>query len=153
MNLVKESISFQRGNDPKNVLGIGQRHLIEAWMEEMDITNYFINDDMTIDADRIFLKDHGLTQLPDYIQFNIINGYFNISYNELTTLRGCPIELKPNPSRSFELNFRCNNNKLTSLEYCPKKIGGEFHCGNNYKSFSKRYVTKYCKVNPYKIFL
>ena len=50
--LVRESISFTRGNDPKNVLGIGQRYLIEKWLDEMDIEKYIINDDMTINIKR-----------------------------------------------------------------------------------------------------
>ena len=43
--IVRESISFTRGNDPKNVLGIGQRYLIEKWLDEMDIEKYIINDE------------------------------------------------------------------------------------------------------------
>ena len=37
-----------------------------------------------------YLSNKGLTELPDYIQFNKVDGNFYISHNELTTLRGCP---------------------------------------------------------------
>lgn len=61
------------------------------------------------------------TKLP--LNFGVISGHFICSYNQLTTLEGCP--------REVGRNFRCDNNKLTSLIGAPKKIGGYFKCNNN----------------------
>ena len=120
--IVRESISFTRGNDPKNVLGIGQRYLIEKWLDEMDIEKYIINDDMTINIKRsggyININNKNLVYFPDYIQFNKIIGSFNCNDNKLISLRGCP--------RYVSESFFCSRNYLTSLEYAPIEVGSEF---------------------------
>ena len=53
----------------------------------------------------------------------IVNGDFDCSYNNLTSLEGCPKEVKE--------DFSCNNNQLTTLKGSPKKIGGDFYCSYN----------------------
>jgi len=35
------------------------------------------------------------------------------------------------PSEPWPGNFDCYNNQLTSLEFCPKKVGGDFDCSYN----------------------
>jgi len=35
------------------------------------------------------------------------------------------------PSEPWPGDFYCFNNQLTSLEFCPKEVGGSFHCSNN----------------------
>ena len=57
------------------------------------------------------------------IKFGKINGDFNCSYNNLTSLEGCPKEVGG--------NFYCHYNNLTSLEGGPEKVGGDFHCAFN----------------------
>ena len=53
----------------------------------------------------------------------IVHGSFNCSDNQLKSLIGAPEEI--------ENNFICSHNpKLTSLEGCPKKVGGTFWCKN-----------------------
>jgi len=47
---------------------------------------------------------------------------FKCSYNKLTSLEGCPREVGG--------SFFCNNNDLTSLEGCPREVGGHFWCNN-----------------------
>ena len=159
MKLVKESISFTRGNDPKNVLGIGQRYLIEKWLEEMNIKNYIINNDMTIDVnDCVELRDRNIVLLPEYIKFNRV-GEFQIRRNKLTSLRGSPdyvsgffvcdynqlTSLKYSPKQCG--SFSCSANLLTSLEGCPKIVRNRFWCENNVKQFTKKEVLQYCKVS------
>ena len=53
----------------------------------------------------------------------VIKGDFICSYNQLTSLEGCPKEV--------DGNFDCYGNQLTSLEGCPEKIGGSFCCYGN----------------------
>ena len=83
---------FTEDSDPIRDMGIGMISKIEKWLKEMNIKNYTINKNLTIDAsgfidlNRKLLDTH---KLPKYIQFNIIKGCFWISYNDLTTLRGC----------------------------------------------------------------
>jgi len=50
-------------------------------------------------------------------------GDFNCYKNQLTSLEFCPKEVGG--------NFSCSYNPLTSLEFCPKEVGGNFYCYNN----------------------
>ena len=87
-----------------------------------NITNYTIYSDGSIDVDNnVDLSGKRLIKLP--LKFNKVIGYFNCSYNQLTTLEGCPKEIGG--------YFDCSNNKLTSLEGSPKEIGGGFYCHTN----------------------
>ena len=135
--LVKESISFERGTDPKEMLGIGQKTLIKRWLDEMGVTNYIINDDLTIDVDGdVRLYNKNLSKLPDYIQFGYVKLNFQINDNKLTTLKGCPFRVGR--------DFFCNHNQLYSLEYLPKIIGQDFIGGSNPIYFTLGHVRKYC---------
>jgi hypothetical protein len=121
MKLVKESLQplqFQRGLDPKNAMGIGKYAKIKAWLEEMDIENYIINDDFTIDVDGfVYLQHKDLNKFPDYIQSGKVGGWFD-----------------------------CGNNKLTSLKGAPKFVTRSFYCNNNKKEFTKAEVQAVCNV-------
>lgn len=86
------------------------------------------------------------------IKFNIVNGNFSCSSNQLTSLNNCPKEVYG--------DFYCSNNKLTSLKYCPKKVRFHFECFNNNLS-SLKYCPKeingdfYCygnKLTSFKCF-
>jgi hypothetical protein len=57
------------------------------------------------------------------VKFGIIKGYFNCSYNQLTTLVGSPKEVNG--------GFYCSNNQLTSLIGLSKEVKGDFYCSNN----------------------
>ena len=158
MKLVKESISFQRGIDPKETLGIGQKYLIEKWLEEMKIKDYIIRDDMTIDVGAVELRDKGIVMLPEYIKFNRV-GEFQIRRNKLISLRGSPeyvetffvcdnnqlTSLKYSPKECGY--FSCTGNLLTSLEGCPKIVHNDFWCEDNSKQFTIQEVLQYCKVS------
>jgi hypothetical protein len=145
MKLVKEYISFERGVDPKNILGIGQRYLIEKWLEENQIENYIINGDMSIDVNgEVDFYGSKLENFPDYIQFNIVIGNFSLQDNNFTSLKGCPRIIGKAPSKRFV--FSCSQNNLSSLEYCPKEVHGEFFCYGNNRFFSKKEVNDLCYV-------
>jgi hypothetical protein len=87
-----------------------------------NIKNYTINPDGSID----------------------VNGSVNLWYNELTEL--------PLIFNRVTGDFRCSNNRLTSLKGCPIWIGGYFSCANNRLpslEFSPDYVGDFfsCEYN------
>ena len=77
-------------------------------------------------------------------------GNFYCSFNQLTSLEFCPKEVGG--------DFYCFNNQLTSLEFCPKEVGGDFYCFNNqltsladiHKHLKKMNWTFYAHGNPIK---
>jgi hypothetical protein len=95
---------------------------IKDLCSEYEIENYQIRDDGSIDADYVDLRAilGDLKQLP--LTFNEVKDFI-LYDNKLTTLEGCPKEVRG--------IFGCSDNKLTSLEYSPKKVGGIFHCNYN----------------------
>ena len=98
------------------------REKVEKWLAVVSIVNYVINEDLTVDVnDSVNLIGKGLSQIP--IQFGIIDGSFNCSWNKLTNLEGCP--------KVVNGNFNCSDNQLTDLENCPSKISRNFYCNNN----------------------
>lgn len=125
MKLLSENIfEFQKGLEPIDSLGLGRRVQIEEWLDKMNINDYIINKDYTINTSySVYLEDMKLTKLPEFIQFNIVKGDFEISGNELTTLKGCP--------KKIYGYFACNSNNLTSLKYCPTYIGDCFYFNHN----------------------
>jgi len=72
------------------------------------------------------------------------HGDFSCYNNKLTSLEFCPKEVSG--------YFGCSSNKLTSLEFCPKEVGGYFWCSNN-KLTSLEFCPKevsghfYCSYN------
>jgi len=94
---------------------------IKDLCSKYDIADYQIRDDGSIDGGDVDLlsKLGDLKQLP--LMFNEIK-IFDCSYNNLTSLEGCPKKVK---------NFGCACNKLTSLEHSPKIVEGSFYCYRN----------------------
>jgi hypothetical protein len=95
---------------------------IESICEEYNIKNWTLNEDGSIDVDgdiNISLKI--LNKLP--LKFRNVSGYFDCSFNDLTSLKGCP--------ESVGGSFFCYNNNLTSLEGSPKSVGRDFDCSYN----------------------
>ena len=105
------------------------REEVEAWLEENHISNYTINDDLVVDVDEnVFIRSpyfmtaqESSTVLP--VSFGRINGSFDISSCNLSSLIGCPKEV--------EDYFSAQDNMLTSLEGAPREIGGTFNCSRN----------------------
>jgi len=119
---------IKNSSDKLTSINIGKKGLIKKWLEEYKITEYVINDDFTINANNVILKNKmiGISnsgQFPPYIQFETVEGDFLCSDNALTSLRGCP--------KIVYGNFSCSGNFLTSLEYCPKIVNGTFQCNTN----------------------
>ncbi|MDD5649290.1 MAG: hypothetical protein PHF86_02550 [Candidatus Nanoarchaeia archaeon] len=162
MNIVKESLDFEREGTPFKKLNIGVKKSIENWLENHNIYNYVINEEENnyiYSKQNIFLHLCNLVKLPDYIQFFIVDGTFTIHRNKLISLKGCPINVlgsfscHNNKLKSLDgcpelvkENFSCNDNLLTSLDGCPKLVGGNFYCKNNKVKFTRKDVLARCKV-------
>jgi hypothetical protein len=86
------------------------------------------------------VKDLIEQKLGFYKPINICYGHFSCSDNSsLTSLEGCPKEVGG--------YFWCySNSSLTSLKGCPKEVGGDFYCYNNSRKFTKEEVRKVCNV-------
>jgi hypothetical protein len=90
--------------------------------KQYGITNYTINDDLSIDVnDNVLLYNSGLTKIP--LKFKNVRFNFYCESNQLMSLEGSP--------QSVMGNFDCYNNQLTSLEGAPQSVGGHFYCYNN----------------------
>lgn len=90
--------------------------------KKYNITNYSINDDMSIDVDNdVDLSYSDLHKLP--LNFNKVNGDFDCSCNNLESLEGSPSEVGG--------DFDCGYNHLESLEFSPSAIGGDYYCYDN----------------------
>jgi hypothetical protein len=79
--------------------------------------NVLVNISGSFDASYNHLKDL------NGIKFGIVDGDFDISDNELTTLEGSPEEVTG--------DFLCASNFLNSLEGGPRIVRGHYHCSNN----------------------
>ena len=98
------------------------REDVENWLKEMEIKNYIINKDLTVDVNsNVSITSKKLKEI--LVQFGTIKGNFSCGWNELTSLKGCPEVVCG--------GFTCNSNKLTNLKSCPKTVNGSFYCFNN----------------------
>ena len=69
------------------------------------------------------LRSLYLKELPEWLSDVEVEGNFRCDNNRLTTLTGGP--------KTVGGNFRCDNNRLTTLASAPKTVGGDFYCHNN----------------------
>jgi hypothetical protein len=65
------------------------------------------------------LRNLCLTKLPDLSDCEV-TGYFDCSENRLTSLEGAP--------KRVGTDFLCSNNQLTSLVGAPEWVGRDFDC-------------------------
>lgn len=94
---------------------------IEIWLNGMNIVDYTINNDLTVDVDGdVWLDNKNLIEIP--LQFNIVTGVFYCSINYLTSLKGCPNEC---------WSFLCKENQISNLKYAPKIVKRAFICSHN----------------------
>jgi hypothetical protein len=92
---------------------------INRWLRKHGITNFHILKDNSVDVNgdvRLADKLSNLLKLP--LKFNIVDGNFDISDNELVSLEGCPTKVTG--------NFHCFKNEISSLKGSPKEVGGSF---------------------------
>jgi hypothetical protein len=104
------------------------KKLINRLCRIYGITDYIINDDMSIDVTHSIRfngeKDNfaKFTQLP--LKFNKANASFACLNNGLQALKGCP--------KIINGYFNCGKNNLTSLKYHPSVVGGIIACHQNH---------------------
>ena len=100
---------------------------VEEICEEFGISNWSLEGGLVNVDGYVDLSNFGLTHIP--LKFGVVTSYFYCSWNNLTSLDGCPLRVGE--------YFACNNNNLTSLEGCPKYVGGDFWCSvNNIREFT-----------------
>lgn len=91
---------------------------IEVLCYRYDVTEYDINDDLSIDVfNSVYLNNYGLTYIP--LNFNYVDGNFKIANNNLISLKGCP--------KKVNGGFYCYQNLLKDLKYCPSEVNGDFN--------------------------
>ena len=138
MITINESILSRSSHGAQGFEVQRRTEMIKEWLKEYNIKDYTINRDFTIDVnENINLSNMGIGEFPEYIQFNIVKGYFDCESNRLTSLKGAPERVK-----QF---FMCNDNLLTSLEGAPENVAS-FYCFNNKVQFTEEDVRKVCKV-------
>lgn len=84
-------LEFEKGQDPRSAMGIGQRAKIDKWFDELfpeeqrwgpEKPKYRINDDLSIDIDGEFTLPWKAEEIPDFIKFGTIRGDLNITRKE-----------------------------------------------------------------------
>lgn len=167
MKIIRESLlEFHKTGDIKTSLGIGRLSYIREWLEEVGISDYTINDDLSVDAIDVTLNNKNLEEFPDFIQFKVIKYGFFCGNNRLKSLRGGPSFVgrdffcQGNLLESLEFSpyhvgkdFGCLGNRLKSLNGAPKFVGGYFYAGDNLKQFSAKDVTDVCRIHPDRVIL
>ena len=115
---------------------------IEKWLNGMKVTNYIINDDLTVDVNGdVYLALKDLTVIS--VQFRKVSGSFWCYGNQLKNLRNCPEYVGG--------DFGCSSNRLISLKGCPEYVGGFFSCSHNNLT-SLKYCPDYVGLDVYSDF-
>lgn len=110
---------------------------IHYLMDQLDISNYKINLDLTVDVKgNVNISQRKLETIP--IKFGMISGNFDCSFNRLTNLSN-----SPNIVEGF---FDCSSNELSTLIGGPSYVNGGYYCTNNFLEDLYGYP-KVCKSN------
>ncbi len=86
MSIVRESINFERGLDPKHSMKIGKKALIIKWFSNLDIdeSRYEILPDLSIKVNgNLDLSNTQITSLPDNLS---VGRNLNLSNTQITSL-------------------------------------------------------------------
>ena len=84
------------------------------------------------------LSGLNLTKLPDILKDISVDRDFYCYTNNLTSLENCP--------KYVGGDFWCSYNLLTTLEGAPKVVGKDFYCGKNPGKFTEEQVRAVCDV-------
>jgi hypothetical protein len=125
----------------KGIITIDNSTKTLTYKGDLEHTEYlvlctFYKDYTTNVKGHVFLYNCDLSSID--VRFKEVDGSFDISSNNLISLKNCP--------ESIDFNFYCNDNKLNSLEGCPKTVGMYFVCTSNSKQFLEEEIEKICKV-------
>lgn len=144
---IKKYKQFINVSEGSSSFAYSDRKDIEYFCRKNDVFNYTITEDGLLDVHgNVDLSRNKLTKLP--LRFGEVTGYFKCVYNRLTSLEGCP--------HTVGSDFDCSDNNLVSLEYGPKKFGGEYYdCKNNelvsfegFPELFRKGLVFDCKDNP-----
>lgn len=129
----------------KPVVSLVNNEDIITWLNRYDIKNYTILSDGSVDVSgdvRLSGRLPNLYKLP--LKFNVIDGDFDISENELVSLEGSPVKVNGSfLAHKNELNslrggpkevkgsFIILHNNITSLQNSPTTVKGDFICSHN----------------------
>ncbi len=85
-------------------------------------SRWTLNSDSKVDIEgKVDMTNMKLTEIP--VKFGRVGGYFDCSFNNLTTLKNCPDYISG--------SFYVHRNHLTSLEFAPTQIGLSFWIREN----------------------
>lgn len=116
---------------------------IEEWLERHNINNFLIDEKLQVTVHGNVNLHSKLNEKKLPIKFKLVDGYFDISDNQLISLEGSPEVVtrdfncsKNNLESLFDGpkevgDFDCSYNKLKNLSYAPKDVKGYFNCSNN----------------------
>lgn len=116
---------------------------IEDWLDSFSISNYSVTSNFQVNVyGSVNLKGKLKNKrLP--VEFDLVDGYFDISDNGLVSLEGCPNHVTKDfncSNNNLDIlfgapqkvgDFNCSFNKLKDLSYAPKEVLGYFDCSNN----------------------
>jgi hypothetical protein len=115
-----------------------RKELMERWIKYADLIK---NSDGTYDCNRdvAIANNIVLTKSKKLaIKFHHVHGHFICSKINLTSLEGCP--------KIVGGFFDCSVNDLISLKGAPQKVKGYFDCRDNKKKFTQEEVKAVCDV-------
>lgn len=94
-------------------------------MKNIDFpSNWHLNSDGSYDVyGSVILSKKYVRNGKLTVKFGKVTGTFKARGIGLTSLEGCPKEVGG--------EFDCSENQLTSLEGAPEKVGGTFDCSDN----------------------
>lgn len=133
-------INFERGLDPKEAMNIGWKARVKKWLSENEkySDKVIFNNDGTIDVNGNIGFENNIGNLPNYIQFRKVTGYFHAGTMGCTTMKGFP---------EYVGDFlSISTNYLQTLDYFPKYIGGEVWAGSNPGHFTVEQIKKISNV-------
>lgn len=114
---------------------------IDSICREMKLKEYIINDDLTVDVNHVGhfgesvkISAHMLKDGKLPIQFGKVKGRFEMSWCKATSLEGCP--------KWVGGDFQCTNNFLFTLEGGPEYVGGLYNCRGSHLTSLKGVAKK-----------
>lgn len=94
---------------------------VEAICKWFGLKDYKVNNDLSVDVNgNVDISKRKLSRIP--IKFNSVRGHFFCHFNNLKSLENSP--------EIVEGGFNCSENQLTSLKYGPKEVYS-FDCSRN----------------------
>ncbi len=107
-------------------------------LNEYDIKDFIINENGSIDVNQNVYLNYKFLNKIPF-KFNKISGRFNIADNKITSLENCP--------KYISEYFTCTDNLIKTLEGGPEYVGTNYYCNNN-----KLITLKGCTEEIYGVF-